>query len=74
MKKTAASEHGFSLLEVMVALAVVAVALVALLALQNRTLLMHGQVKHMTRATLLGQELINLRIAAEDVPLQANES
>ena len=34
---------------------------------------MHGQVKHITRATLLGQELINLRIAAGDVPRQVTE-
>ena len=74
MKKTAASENGFSLLEVMVALAVVAIALVALLALQNRSLLMHGRVKHVTQATLLGRELMNERIARGEVPLQPLES
>lgn len=71
---TATSEEkGFSLLEVMVALAVVAIALVALLALQNRSLLMHGRVKHLTQATLLGREVMNLRIAQGDVPQQAEQ-
>jgi len=63
-------EHGFSLLEVMVALAVVAIALVALLALQNRSLLMHGRVQHLTQATLLGREVMNKRIALGEVPAE----
>jgi len=73
MKKTAISEHGFTLLEVMVALAVVAIALVSLLALQNRSLLMHGRVKHLTEATLLGREIMNERIARGDVPSQPQQ-
>jgi len=73
MKTTAVSEQGFSLLEVMIALAVVAIALVALLGLQNRSLLMHGEVKHITQATLLGRALMNERIASGEVPLQPQE-
>jgi len=73
MKTTAVSEQGFSLLEVMIALAVVAIALVALLGLQNRSLLMHGEVKHITQATLLGRALMNERIASGAVPLQPQE-
>jgi len=66
-------QRGFSLLEVMVALAVVAIALVSLLALQNRSLLMHGRVRHLTQATLLGREVMNERIAQGEVPQQALE-
>lgn len=73
MMKTAASENGFSLLEVMVALAVIATALVAILALQNRSLLMHGQVSRLTQATLLGRELMNERIASGEVSQQPSE-
>ena len=73
MKKTAPSEHGFSLLEVMVALAVVGIAMVALLALQNRSLLMHGEVQRLTQATLLARELMNERIVRQDVPQQPQQ-
>ncbi len=73
MKTIAPSEHGFSLLEVMVALAVVGIALVSLLALQNRSLLMHGEVRHLTQATLLARELMNERIARGDVPEQPQQ-
>ncbi len=73
MMKIAASDRGFTLLEVMVALAVIAIALVSLLALQNRSLLLHGRVRHVTQATLLGRELMNERIARKDVPLQPLE-
>ena len=71
--KTAASDRGFSLLEVMVALVVIATALIALLALQNRSLLMHGRVKHVTQATLLGREVMNTRIASGEVTAQPAE-
>lgn len=55
------------------ALAVVAIALVSLLALQNRALMMHGEVRHITKATLLARELMSVRIASGDVPLQPLE-
>lgn len=49
---------GFTLLEVMVALAIVAIALVTLLGLSNRTVLVHERIQKLTRATLLAQQLM----------------
>lgn len=49
---------GFTLLEVMIALAVVAIALVTLLGLSNRTVLVHERIQKLTRATLLAQQLM----------------
>ena len=50
---------GFSLLEVMIALAIVAIALVSLLGLSNRSILVQDKVQQITRATLLAQQLIS---------------
>lgn len=47
---------GFTLLEVMVALALIAVALVVLLGLAQRSILTGERLKQMTRATLLAKE------------------
>jgi general secretion pathway protein I len=49
---------GFTLLEVLVALAVLAVALVSLLGLQNRNLLLTMQAERLSTATLLAQEML----------------
>lgn len=58
MKVIGNSEKGFSLLEVMVAVALVAVALVALLALSNRSIDVNGRLQRVTRATLLAQQVM----------------
>ncbi len=50
------SQLGFTLLEVMVALAVVATALVMVASLRNRDLLYHDEIRHIIQATLLAQE------------------
>lgn len=50
---------GFSLLEVMIALAIVSIALVTLLGLSNRTILVQAQVQQLTRGTLLAQQLMS---------------
>jgi len=50
---------GFTLLEVMIALAIVAIALVTLLGLSNRTVLVHEHIQKLTRATLLAQQLMS---------------
>lgn len=47
---------GFTLLEVMVALAIVGVALVALLSLGNRSVAAQTRVQRLTHATLLAQQ------------------
>ncbi len=47
--------RGFTLLEVMVALAIVSIALVSLLALANRSVATHARLQKLTEATLLAQ-------------------
>jgi general secretion pathway protein I len=52
----------------MIALAIVAIALVTLLGLSNRTILVQDRVQKLTRATLLAQQLMSeqeLRPAAQ---------
>jgi general secretion pathway protein I len=49
------SEKGFTLLEVMIALAVVAIALITLLALANRMILVQAEQQNLTQATLLAE-------------------
>ncbi len=57
--------HGFTLLEVMIALAVVAIALVTLLGLGNRSISVNARLQKITQATLLAQEkLSELQIEA----------
>ncbi len=50
---------GFSLLEVMIALAIVAIALVSLLGLSNRSILVQDKIQKVTSATLLAQQLMS---------------
>lgn len=50
---------GFSLLEVMIALAIVAIALVTLLGLSNRSILVQDKIQKVTSATLLAQQLMS---------------
>ena len=50
------STRGFTLLEVVVALAIVSVALVSLLSLGNRSVAVHSRLQHLTQATLLAQQ------------------
>ena len=49
------TKKGFTLLEVMIALAVVALALTALLALANRMIMVQGEQQNLTQATLLAE-------------------
>ena len=51
-----AARRGFTLLEIMVALAIISVALVALLALGNRSIATHARLQQLTQATLLAQQ------------------
>jgi general secretion pathway protein I len=57
MKATAISRKGgFTLLEIMIALAIVSIALVTLLSLGNRSIAVHDRLEKITRATLLAQD------------------
>ncbi|MBW6512310.1 MAG: prepilin-type N-terminal cleavage/methylation domain-containing protein [Desulfuromonadaceae bacterium] len=58
MNSRCQAEQGFTLLEVMIALAVIAIALVTLLGLANRSLAVNGRIQHMTHGTLLAQQKI----------------
>lgn len=53
-----APNSGFTLLEVLVAMAVLAVALVCLLGLHNRSLLLSMRAQRLSTATLLVQEML----------------
>lgn len=53
-------QSGFTLLEVMVALAIVATALVALLSLGNHSIAVNDHLQNLTRATFLAQERMAL--------------
>lgn len=54
---------GFTLLEVMVALAIISIALVSLLTLGNRSIATHARLQQLTQATLLAQQ----KMAATEV-------
>ena len=56
--RSAFTAGGFTLLEVLVAMAVLAVALVSLLGLYNRSLLLTIRAQHLSTATLLVQEML----------------
>lgn len=59
MKRVHDCNRGFSLLEVMIALAIVATALVTLLGLSQRSIMVQEKVQRVTRATLLAQQLMS---------------
>ncbi|MFO7765859.1 MAG: prepilin-type N-terminal cleavage/methylation domain-containing protein [Pelovirga sp.] len=59
MRYRTGCSDGFSLLEVMIALAIVAIALITLLGLSNRTVLVQDRIQNLTRATLLAQQLMS---------------
>jgi general secretion pathway protein I len=60
---------GFTLLEVMIAMAIVGIALVALLGLGNRSIDVNGRLQKITQATLLAQHKMT---EVETVPLAAD--
>lgn len=62
---------GFTLLEVMIAIAIMSIALISLQALNNRTIATHGYLQRMTQATLLAQyKMSEVEAASEVVLLQ----
>lgn len=61
-------DRGFTLIEVLVALTVVAFAFIGLLGLHNRNLAMVARDQDLTRATLLARELIAQMEVIEQFP------
>lgn len=59
MRQARLCNDGFTLLEVMIALAIIATALVTLIGLSQRSILVQEKIQKLTRATLLAQQLIN---------------
>ena len=59
--------EGFSLLEVMIALAIASIALVSLLSLGTRSIGVHERLQRMTQATLLAQH----KMAETEVSVQS---
>ncbi len=59
MNAKLSANQGFTLLEVMIALAIVAIALVTLLGLSNRSILVQERIQRLTRATLLAQQIMS---------------
>lgn len=53
---TKSQRSGFTLLEIMIALAIVSIAMVSLLSLANRSIGVHDRLQRMTTATLLAQQ------------------
>lgn len=73
MKAIVSSERamrGFTLLEVMIATAIVAVAVTVLLGLANRSLAVHDRLQSTTQATLLAQN----RLAEIEIALRNDGS
>lgn len=73
---TPRTSDGFTLLEVMIAMAIVSIALVSLLALGNRSIGVNARLQKITQATLLAQEKmtdIEVRAATGGVQLVEEE-
>ena len=56
MDINAAGQRGFTLLEIMIALAIIGIAMIALLSLGNSAIGVHSRLQHLTKATLLAQQ------------------
>jgi len=56
----APGQQGFTLLEIMVALAILGIAMISLLSLANRSIAVHARLQHLTQATLLAQQKMSV--------------
>ncbi|MBE0598740.1 MAG: type II secretion system minor pseudopilin GspI [Desulfuromonadales bacterium] len=75
MKNGERLQQGFTLLEVMVALAIVSIALVTLLGLSNRSIGVNHKLQRITQATLLAQQqMTEIEVAAAQIGFQFEES
>ena len=65
---------GFTLLEIMIALAIVSIAMVSLLSLANRSIGVHDRLQRITTATLLAQgKMAETELSARHGALQEAE-
>lgn len=64
---------GFTLLEVMIALAIISIALISLQALNNRTIMIHGHLQRVTQATLLAQYKMSEVESSSEQELQQDD-
>ena len=65
---------GFTLLEIMIALAIVSIAMVSLLSLANRSIGVHDRLQRITAATLLAQgKMAETELSARHGALQEAE-
>ncbi|SEA63008.1 general secretion pathway protein I [Desulfuromusa kysingii] len=65
------SAAGFTLLEVMIAIAIISIALISLQALNIRTIAIHERLQRITQATLLAQhKLSEVESLADGIALQ----
>jgi len=71
---TKSRRSGFTLLEIMIALAIVSIAMVSLLALANRSIGVHDRLQRITSATLLAQQkMAETEVNARQGTLQNSE-
>jgi general secretion pathway protein I len=71
---TKSQRSGFTLLEIMIALAIVSIAMVSLLALANRSIGVHDRLQRITAATLLAQQkMAETEVNARHGTLQSAE-
>ncbi len=69
------SSSGFTLLEIMIALAIISIALTALLSLGNRTIGVHDRLQKITQATLLAQhKMSEIEASSGSLVVQSEES
>jgi len=72
---TKSQRSGFTLLEIMIALAIVSIAMVSLLALANRSIGVHDRLQRITAATLLAQQkMAETEVTARNGTLEKAES
>ncbi len=65
---------GFTLLEIMIALAIISIALTVLLSLGNRTIAVHDRLQKITQATLLAQhKMSEVESSSTSVTLTGDE-
>lgn len=75
LRLTKSPAAGFTLLEIMIALAIVSIAMVSLLSLANRSIGFHDRLQRITAATLLAQQkMAETEVNAEHGTLTTTES